>query len=147
MKVVNSIFGPEATFWTKEIPSSNALYFALYWFEKVSAEKHVDVIYAASEVMEVVLGFGIDSVPMVFQDFMDWFMDNSGKNDVRNKRSSGFMENMMSTQVLIRCFRKTILYISRKKLHKLKKTCSTRWRNHFFGPRAIILSFMRFKPF
>ena len=52
-----------------------------------------------------------------------------------------------SPQVLIRCFRQTILFYLRKKLHILKKTCSTRWRNHFFELPAPISSFMRFRPF
>ena len=50
-------------------------------------------------------------------------------------------------QVLYRCFRWKFLALAPKKLHALKKTCSTRWRNHFFELRAPFLSLTWFSAF
>ena len=36
-------------------------YFGWYWFETVSAEKHVDVIYAVDELMETAIGLSLEA--------------------------------------------------------------------------------------
>ena len=91
-------YRPEIGFCIEKIIALNVLYFALYWFEQVSAEKHVDVIYAVNDLMDVALGFDIEELPIVFKRVMGWLKGEREEDDekaIRKKRSDGFMENMM----------------------------------------------------
>jgi len=60
-------------------------YFALYWFQQVSAQKHVDVIYAISDLVEAVTGLGINDIPMFAMDVESWINSMMG---MRKRRSA-----------------------------------------------------------
>merc|ERR1711988_471074 len=52
-------------------------YFGWYWFETVSAERHVDIIYAVDELMQAAIGLSFEDMPKFIQGVMQWFEDPS----------------------------------------------------------------------